>query len=197
LAGNRLRTGPRYMLIEWRHVHKVGLWMQVVERGYRPQRILHVACALVEANAAARLPRRGDSSCRLGMKPIRLVQVVGARPQFIKLATLSRLTRESHGRLVLTDSGGLQKEALILGRPCVTLRGETEWVETVAARANTVVGHDAAAATAAVVHALRADTAGDKAAPSDVHGLYGQGNAPVRCLDEILEPASRQQRSSG
>jgi UDP-GlcNAc3NAcA epimerase len=82
-----------------------------------------------------------------------------------------------HARAVLTDSGGVQKEAYLAGVPCVTLRANTEWVETVAAGWNTLVDLDPSAALAAL----------EREPPSERPQLYGDGHAAERCVQAIDE----------
>jgi UDP-GlcNAc3NAcA epimerase len=112
----------------------------------------------------------------------------GALRLIAPLGPLDMLRLTESAAVVVTDSGGLQKEAFMLGRPCVTLRTETEWLETVTAGANTVVGHDVAAALAAVRRALDGDGL-RHAAARGAGQLYGEGRAAQRCAERILELA--------
>jgi UDP-N-acetylglucosamine 2-epimerase (non-hydrolysing)/UDP-GlcNAc3NAcA epimerase len=113
----------------------------------------------VHPRTRARLEEAGLTE-RLG-EGVRLVAPLGYL-DFMKLAR--------HARAVLTDSGGVQKEAYLLGVPCITLRDTTEWVETVESGWNVLVDLDPAAALAAL----------DREPPSERPELYGGGHAAER-----------------
>lgn len=93
------------------------------------------------------------------------------------LGYLDTLQMLSNSQLVLTDSGGVQKEAYFVGRPCITLRDETEWVELVEAGANVLAGSDAER-----IERLLRRTAWDL----PVAGLYGEGRAADIIADDLF-----------
>jgi UDP-GlcNAc3NAcA epimerase len=92
-----------------------------------------------------------------------------------------------NARAVLTDSGGLQKEAYLAGVPCVTLRPSTEWVETVEHGWNTLVDLDADAMLAALA----------TAPPVERPSLYGDGQAGERVVEALLAHRADTAASAG
>jgi UDP-N-acetylglucosamine 2-epimerase len=97
------------------------------------------------------------------------------------LGYLDFLELARNARAILTDSGGVQKEAYLLGVPCVTLRDTTEWVETVDAGWNTLVDLDREAALAAL----------ERTPPVERPELYGGGRAAERVRDVIAAYTAR------
>jgi len=94
---------------------------------------------------------------------------------------LNMLLLEQNARLILTDSGGMQKEAYFFGIPCITLRSETEWVETVEAGWNVVVGSD----RSTIVQKVRTV----QPPPHTARDLFGDGHASrivVKKLENFL-----------
>jgi UDP-GlcNAc3NAcA epimerase len=92
------------------------------------------------------------------------------------LGYLDFVALASQARVIVTDSGGLQKEAYWYGVPCVTLRPSTEWVDTVEVGANTLVDDDAEALTRAIEEASM---------PVERPELYGDGRASNRIADTL------------
>jgi len=96
---------------------------------------------------------------------------------------LDMLALQAQAACVLTDSGGMQKEAYYLRVPCVTLREETEWVETVASGWNALAGTRPDRIAAAVRRARATD--GTPHPP-----LYGDGKTALRIAEILSSPSS-------
>ncbi len=145
-----------------------------------PRRLAALVDLLLALDAPVVLPLHPRTRARL--EEAGLLDRLGAgtivRPPLGYLAFTSLLTRAS---AVLTDSGGVQKEAYLAGVPCVTLRDSTEWVETVETGWNVLVDLDADAARAAVA----------RPAPDERPELYGDGHAGAR----VAAAMARLQRS--
>ena len=80
---------------------------------------------------------------------------------------------ENNARLILTDSGGVQKEAYWFNVPCITLRDETEWTETVESGWNILAGAD----KYRIIDSVRDSR---KMRDANVEPLYGNGDAADR-----------------
>ncbi len=92
---------------------------------------------------------------------------------------LEMMSYLQHCEAVITDSGGLQKEAYFFKKPCLTMRDETEWVELVEAGVNLLVG----ASTAQILGGFESI----KSANMNFNApLYGSGNASELILDSLL-----------
>ena len=87
---------------------------------------------------------------------------------------LDMLMLEQNARLILTDSGGMQKEAYFFQVPCITLRPETEWIETVAAGWNVLAGAD----RKSVVSTIHGDWSS-----KNQDNLFGDGHAAVKIVE--------------
>jgi UDP-N-acetylglucosamine 2-epimerase (non-hydrolysing)/UDP-GlcNAc3NAcA epimerase len=134
-----------------------------------PQRLAALVELLLSLDGPVVVPLHPRTRARLGDAGLldRLAAGTTLLAPLGYLAFTSLLTR---ARAVLTDSGGVQKEAYLAGVPCVTLRDTTEWVETVDSGWNVLVGLDAGAAQAAL----------GRATPATRPELYGDGHAGPR-----------------
>jgi len=89
---------------------------------------------------------------------------------------LDFLLLEKNAKMIFTDSGGIQKEAYFLQIPCITLRDETEWVETIESGFNVLTGSNRAKIIDAYYHGMEQE-------PFIKKGLFGDGYASDKIVD--------------
>src|SRR5947207_3546854 len=130
------------------------------------ERLARIASALDALDLPLVFPAHPRTRAALEDIPHRfeIVEPLG----FLDFASLA-----AQARVILTDSGGVQKEAYRYRVPCVTMRPSTEWVDTVAAGANVLVDDDPEAIVQAVAAARFPDSAPQ---------LYGDGHASERIV---------------
>lgn len=143
----------------------------------RPSRLEGIAAGLARVGLPVLLPLHPRTRLALARHGIALPRNVVATAPLGYAETLALLDAAA---LVLTDSGGLQKEAWFLGTPCVTLREETEWPETLEGGWNRLAGTDPERIEAAAA-AARSPT-GER----DL-GRYGGGRAAERIVAALAE----------
>lgn len=143
------------------------------EANVAPAALARIGQALGRLEEPVVFPAHPRTSAALAAESIELGPNVRLLPPagYLDFAALA-----SQARLVLTDSGGVQKEAYWYGVPCVTLRETTEWVETLEFGWNRLVGSDPDRIVAAVRDASR---------PGEHPPLYGDGNAGDRIAEGV------------
>ncbi len=134
-----------------------------------PKRLGAILTALSALDTPVVLPLHPRTAARVAAFDLSLPSALRVMPPVGYLDMLALL---SHGQCVVTDSGGVQKEAYYVGVPCITLRRETEWVETIAAGWNQLCDADEEALRTAVRSTARV--------PSTRPDLYGDGHAAER-----------------
>lgn len=127
-----------------------GYYLATLHRAYNtdnPRRLGSILYALSELSLPAILPAHPRTAKAIEAADLKVSSNVRSIPP---VSYLDMLTLEANASRVLTDSGGVQKEAYLIGVPCITLREETEWEETLVEGWNQLAGADPDAILSAV-----------------------------------------------
>ena len=145
------------------------------EANVDPERLARIVEGLGRIGEPVLFPAHPRTRGRLADVPanVRVLEPLG----YLDMAALA-----SQARVIVTDSGGLQKEAYWYGVPCVTARPSTEWIDTVEVGANVLVDDDPERIAAAVA---------DARMPDERPPLYGDGNASAKVVAALHASLAR------
>ena len=138
-----------------------------------PEKLRSIFAGLAGSSARIVLPLHPRTKQLLAMYKVETPDNVVVCPP---AGYLEMVWLEKNAYVILTDSGGVQKEAYFHNRPCITLRDETEWTELVSANWNVLVGAD----TGKIIAALQNPPKGDANT-----SFYGTGNAATQILEHL------------
>ena len=147
-----------------------------------PKRIENIFDALISLNKTIKVVMPLHPRTRKTLKNLGLIETVEKSFQVIEpLGYLDMLCLEKNSKLILTDSGGIQKEAYFLEIPCVVLRDETEWIELLDVGWNILASpQDPNSLANNIQHHLHLDTSKLR----HPH-FYGNGIASDKILDSL------------
>jgi UDP-N-acetylglucosamine 2-epimerase len=139
-----------------------------------PDRLTAILSAFEALDVPVLFPVHPRARKRIAELSVRLANTKMVEP----VSYLDMLMLLKHARKLLTDSGGMQKEAYFLEVPCVTMREETEWIETVEEGWNRLVGAD----WARIVEAASEDSI-----PQTRGNAYGEGRAHRKVVEVVCD----------
>lgn len=137
-----------------------------------PQRLADILSGLSASGKQVILPLHPRTGQRIQSLDLPMISNLHIVPP---VGYLEMVWLEKNCDLIATDSGGVQKEAYFHGKPCVTLRDETEWVELVEAGWNILTGSDPDRIAAALA----------SSSPPQMNPFYGEGDTAAKVLDWI------------
>jgi len=176
----------RSMILQDLGLKSKGYLLATVHRPYNtdnPENLRNILAAFAEIGESIIFPVHPRTRERIAEFGLNNPKSEFRNPKFIDpVGYLDMLVLEQHARMILTDSGGMQKEAYFFGVPCVTLRPETEWVETVESGWNVVVG----ASRAQIVNAVDGREWPQATRPP----MFGDGQAAHRIVARLMEGLS-------
>ncbi|MCD6334965.1 MAG: UDP-N-acetylglucosamine 2-epimerase (non-hydrolyzing) [Candidatus Latescibacteria bacterium] len=139
-----------------------------------PERLSDILSAFEALDAPVLFPVHPRTRKKIAELSVRLTNTKMVEP----VSYLDMLMLLKHARKLLTDSGGMQKEAYFLEVPCVTMREETEWTETVEEGWNRLVGADRARIIEAASEGFVPQTRGN---------AYGEGRAHRKVVEVVCD----------